>query len=134
LDPELVVIGAQAQIGPVFREIWFRPTAEFAFGEVTKIFSLNADLAYYLPFAGVGRDSRNRWNVYVGGGPAFTIAQRNFEGFPNQPVEDVEDDWESEVGVNLIFGAIQSNGLFAELRAGAYNSPAVRLYIGYVFR
>jgi hypothetical protein len=134
LDPELVVVGAQAQIGPVFREIWFRPTGEFAFGEVTKIFSLNADLAYYLPFSGVGKDPRNRWNVYVGGGPAFTILQRNFEGFPGQPVEDVDDDWDTEIGVNFIFGAIQSNGLFAELRAGAYNSPTVRLYIGYVFR
>lgn len=133
LDPELVMVGAQAQIGPVFKQIWFRPTAEFGFGEVSKIFSLNADLAYYLPFAGVGKSSRNRYNAYVGGGPAFTILKRDFEGFPDQPSE-VESDWDSEVGLNLIFGVIESSGWFAELRASAYNAPAVRLYFGYVFR
>jgi len=134
LDPELVMVGAQAQLGPVFKQIWFRPTAEFGFGEVSKIFSFNADLAYYLPFAGVGKDSRNRYNAYVGGGPAFTITRRDFEGFPDQPVETVEPDWESEVGLNFIFGVTQSSGWFAELRASAYNSPAVRLYVGYIFR
>ena len=119
---------------PIFKQIWFRPTAEFGFGEVSKIFSINADLAYYLPFAGVGKDSKSRYNVYVGGGPAYTLARRDFEGFPDQPVEDVDSDWESEVGLNLIFGVAQSSGWFAELRASAYNSPAVRLYVGYVFR
>jgi opacity protein-like surface antigen len=134
LDPELVMVGAQVQLGPIFKQIWLRPTAEFGFGEVSKIFSLNADLAYYLPFAGVGKDSKTRYNVYVGGGPAYTLARRDFEGFPDQPVEDVDSDWESEFGLNLIFGVAQSSGWFAELRASAYNSPAVRLYVGYVFR
>jgi hypothetical protein len=133
LDPELVIVGGQAQLGPVLKSIWLRPTAEFAFGEVTKVFSINGDVVYYLPFAGVGRSQGSRWNTYVGGGPAFTILRRDFEGFPNQPV-DVDNDWDTEVGLNFVFGVTQNNGLFIELRAGAYNTPAVRLYMGYVFR
>jgi hypothetical protein len=133
MDPELVVIGAQAQLGPIFKQVWFRPTGEFAFGEVTKVFSINADLAYYLPYVGVGSNPRNRWNTYVGVGPSFTVLRRDFEGFPDQPV-DFENDWDSEVGFNFIFGAVQSNGLFLELRASAYSTPNVRVYVGYIFR
>src|SRR6188768_2251451 len=50
LDPELITLGAQAEFGPVFGNIWVRPSAEFAFGEVTKIFNINLDGVYYLPF------------------------------------------------------------------------------------
>lgn len=132
LDPELVIVGAQAQLGPVLKSIWLRPTAEFGFGEVTKVFSINGDAVYYLPFSGVGRSQGSRWNTYIGGGPAFTILKRDFEGFPNEPI-DVNNDWDTEVGVNFVFGVMQNNGLFIELRAAAYNTPAVRVYMGYVF-
>lgn len=133
IDPELVTLGGQAQLGPVFQSVWFRPTAEFGFGEVTKVFSLNGDFLYYLPYAGQGPDLQNRWNTYAGAGPAFTILQRDFDGFPNQQI-DVDGDWDSEVGINFVFGVVQTSGLFVELRASAYNTPAVRFYVGYTFR
>jgi len=132
-DPELVVVGGQAQLGPVYKSIWFRPTGEFAFGEVTKVFSVNADGVYYLPFFGQGPNQRTRWNTYAGAGPSWTILRRDFKGFPGNPV-DMESDWDSEFGLNFFFGAIQSNGLFIELRASAYSTPDVRLYVGVVFR
>jgi hypothetical protein len=131
-DPELIVIGGQAQLGPIFRSIWFRPTGEFAFGEVTKVFSINADGVYYLPFFGQGPNQRTRWSTYAGAGPSWTILRRDFKGFPDNPVE-FEDDWASEFGLNFFFGAIQSNGLFIELRASAYSTPDVRMYVGIVF-
>jgi hypothetical protein len=131
-DPELITFGGQAQLGPIFRNIWFRPTAEFAFGEVTKVFSLNADFAYYLPF--IGRGARDTWTMYVGAGPSFAIVQRDFEGFPDQPEPDVEADWDGDTGLSFFVGAAQSNGLFFELKAHAYATPTVRLYIGYNFR
>lgn len=133
VDPELVVIGAQVQLGPVVRSLWFRPTTEFGFGEVTKVYSINGDLVYFLPFSGQGSNPQTRWNTYVGGGPSVTVLRRDFEGFPNQPI-DVDDDWDSEVGLNFVAGALQSNGLFLELRASAYSTPDVRLYIGFTFR
>lgn len=132
-DPEVIIIGGQAQLGPVFKSLWFRPTAEFGFGEVTKVASVNADIAYFLPFAGVGKNQGNRWNTYIGGGPSWSLSRRDFEGFPNQPVE-VDDDWDSDFGLNFMIGMMQNNGFFIELRAAAYNVPTVRLYMGIVFR
>ena len=133
LDPELIALGAQAEFGPVFRNIWLRPTAEFAFGEVTKIFSINPEFTYYLPFIGYGTD-QSRWTTYVGAGPAFTIERRDFEGFPNEPVEDVDADWSGDVGLSLFVGIANRNGMFFELKAAAYSTPNVRLYVGYSFR
>jgi hypothetical protein len=35
LDPELLLFGVHSQLGPIFqRDVFFRPNAEFAFGEV----------------------------------------------------------------------------------------------------
>jgi hypothetical protein len=42
LDPELVLLGVHAQVGPFFnRDVFLRPNVEFAFGEVTALFALN---------------------------------------------------------------------------------------------
>jgi hypothetical protein len=50
LDPELVLIGVQAQVGPLFNpNVFLRPNAEFAFGEVTALFALNMEAIYQLP-------------------------------------------------------------------------------------
>jgi hypothetical protein len=133
IDPELIHFGVHAELGPVIRSLWFRPTAEFAFGEVTKVFSLNGDFAYYLPFSGRGPDD-TRWNVYMGMGPSFAIVQRDFEGFPGQAAPNIDDDWDGDSGLNFFVGALQSNGFFLELKAAAYSTPNVRLYIGYTFR
>lgn len=133
-DPELVVVGGQAQLGPVFKGAWFRPTTEFSFGQVTKAWSINGDLVYYLPFTGIGSNQQNRWNTYIGGGPAFTLLRNDFDGFPNQDNSvQVDDDWDGDFGFNFVFGVLQTSGLFVELRASAYQTPDVRLYIGYVF-
>src|SRR5262249_47022431 len=36
LDPELVVVGGTAQLGPVYKELWFRPGVEYEFGQITQ--------------------------------------------------------------------------------------------------
>jgi len=132
LDPDSINLGAQAEFGPLFRTIWFRPTGEFGFGEVTKVGSINPEFAYYLPFTGYGKGD-TRWNSYVGAGPTITIARRDFSGFPDNPTESVTD-WDTDVGVNIFVGVAQSNGLFFELKGTAYAIPAIRLYLGYTFK
>jgi len=131
-DPDLINLGAQAEFGPLFRTIWFRPTAEFGFGEVTKVGSVNAEFAYYLPFTGYGRGD-TRWNSYVGAGPGLTIARRDFSGFPDNPTDSITD-WDTDVGLNIFVGVVQSSGLFFELKGSAYSIPAIRLYLGYTFK
>ena len=132
LDPELITFGAQVEFGPVFRNIWIRPSTEFAFGEVTKIYSLSPEFSYYLPFIGYG-PNQTRWNTYVGTGPTFSIAKKTFKDVPGQP-ENISD-WVSDVGLSLFVGMSQRNGMFVELKGEAYSeSPTVRLFIGYRFK
>lgn len=131
-DPDLINLGAQAEFGPLLRTIWFRPTAEFGFGEVTKVGSINPEFVYYLPFTGYGKGD-TRWNSYVGSGPSITIARRDFSGFPDNPTESISD-WDTDVGLNVFVGVAQSSGLFFELKGTAYTIPAIRLYLGYTFK
>ncbi len=52
LDPELVLMGVQSQIGPFFHpDIHLRPNIEFAYGEVTALFGLNLEAIYRLPIS-----------------------------------------------------------------------------------
>jgi hypothetical protein len=132
-DPELIYIGAHAQLGPIVNNLWFRPSYEFGFGEVTKINSLNLDFAYYLPLVarGAGTGRREVWSIYVGAGPAFHLSHRNFEE------EDINidfGDWDYDTGLNFIMGVSQRGGLFAELRGGAYGgTPSIKLLVGFNF-
>jgi hypothetical protein len=131
IDPELVVVGGQAQLGPIYKELWFRPTVEYEFGQITQIVNFNADAIYFLPSAGVGQTGH--YNVYVGGGLGFNIQRDSFSGLPNQPSTIDVSNWSSDFGLNLIIGAQKNNGLFGELRATAFQQPTIRVYVGYVF-
>src|SRR5690606_8279383 len=47
LDPEILTAGVHATMGPFFNDdIWFRPNAEFGFGEVTTMFAINLEAIY----------------------------------------------------------------------------------------
>jgi len=132
LDPELVVVGGQAQLGPVFKELWFRPTVEYEFGQISQIVNFNADAIYFLPSSGVGQ--RGHANVYVGGGLGFNIQRDNFTGLPSQATSSVDiTNWSTDFGLNLIVGVQKNNGMFGELRATAFMQPTIRVYVGYVF-
>jgi hypothetical protein len=130
-DPELINVGVQAEFGPLLRTIWVRPTAEFGFGEVSKIASLNPEVVYYLPFIGYGR-SGTRWNSYLGGGPTIAYIKRDFQGIPGHPLDI--SDWDTDIGMNVFVGIRQSSGAFFELKGTAWSVPGVRLYLGYAFR
>jgi hypothetical protein len=130
-DPELIYLGAHAQLGPFVRSVWFRPSYEFGFGEVTQMQSLNLEFAYYLPFTARSGASGNTWNTYVGAGPAFHLVRQDFE------VEDEDfdfDDWDFDTGLNFLMGVSRRNGFFTELRGGAYGSPSIKIVVGYNFR
>jgi hypothetical protein len=135
LDPELPFLGAHAQLGPIFKAVWFRPSYEFGFGEVTKIHSFNFDFAYYpdLTLRGKGMDRADSWNVYFGAGGALHVSHRHFE---EEAVNIDFGDWEANGALNIFMGMSKRSGLFTELRAGAYSStsPTIKFIIGYTFR
>jgi hypothetical protein len=50
LDPELFMFGVHSQMGPIFSSrVFFRPSAEFDFGEVTDLIALNLEGIYRFP-------------------------------------------------------------------------------------
>ena len=127
LDPELVLIGMHAQFGPFFSQnLFFRPNVEFDFGEVTKMFGINAEMVYRLPLT-----SRfATWAVYFGGGPAFNFAQQSFGHN-----EINFSDFRYDSALNILVGIQYRSGLFAEMKTSVFANPApsLRLLVGYTF-
>lgn len=127
LDPELILIGVHAQFGPFFNQnLFFRPNVEFDWGEVTKMFGINAEMVYRLPLT-----SRfTNWGVYFGGGPAFNFAEQSFGRN-----EVSFSDFRYDSALNILVGIQYRNGLFAEMKTSVYANPApsFRLLVGYTF-
>lgn len=124
LDPELVSIGIHTKFGPIFSpNLTFRPSFEFDYGEVTKVFGLNADLLYNIPL-GTSRNS-----FYFGGGPAFNFAEQSF-------TKSVDfSEFHYDAALNILAGYQFRKGVFAEVRTSVYASPApiFHLTVGYTF-
>lgn len=131
LDPELVLLGVHAQVGPFFNpDVYLRPNAEFAFGEVSALFALNLEAIYRLPIS----SRQGRWSAYVGGGPGFSFVHQNFERTSEGKRIDF-GDFHSDVGLNILGGLRYRSGLFTELKTSVYARPAptLRLIVGYNF-
>jgi hypothetical protein len=116
-----------AQFGPFFsRNLFFRPNVEFGFGEVTKMFGINAEMVYRMPLT-----SRfEKWGVYFGGGPAFNFAEQSFGRN-----EISFSDFNYDSALNVLIGIQYRSGLFAEMKTSVYANPApsLRLLVGYTF-
>src|SRR3954452_9443806 len=126
LNPELVDIGIHAKFGPFFsRNLQFRPSIDFAYGEKTKLFALNGDFIYSLsPNRGARR------SLYFGAGPQFNFAEQSVSG------HGVDfSDFHYSNALNIILGIRFRSGLFTELKTSVYAAPApiLRLMAGYTF-
>lgn len=132
LDPELVLLGVHAQVGPFFNpDVYFRPNVEFAFGEVTALFALNLEAIYRLPIS----SRQGRWSAYMGVGPGFSFLHQNFEQTTGEGKRIDFGDFHSNVGLNILGGLRYRSGLFTELKTSVYSRPAptLRLIVGYNF-
>jgi hypothetical protein len=131
LDPELVMIGVHAQVGPFFsRDVYLRPNVEFAFGEVTALFGLNLEAIYRLPISRAGR-----WSAYVGAGPGFNFIHQNFDRTTGSGKRIDFGDFHSDTGLNILGGIRFRSGVFTELKTSVYTNtaPRLRLIVGYNF-
>jgi hypothetical protein len=129
LDPELVLIGASAQIGPFFSQnVFFRPNVEVAWGEVTALFAVNPEVIYRLPYR------QGRWSPYVGIGPGFNFTHQKFQGVAGSTRFDFSD-FSADSTLNILGGIRNRSGMFAEIKTSIYAtpSPVFRLIIGYNF-
>lgn len=130
LDPELITTGIHANLGTLFdRNFSLRPNFEFAFGEVSKLFGLNFEGLYRLPFS--ARDKR--WTTYVGGGPGFFFIDRNFERAARGDRNIDFDEFDFNAGLNILTGVQFRSGMFLEAKTTVYASPHLRVIVGYNF-
>jgi hypothetical protein len=130
LDPELVMLGLQANLGSLFsNRISLRPSAEFAWGEVTNMVAINLEALYRLPIS----PARGRWSAYVGGGPGFFFSDQNFERAAEGDRDINFDDFDFNAGLNVFTGIEFRNGFFMEAKTTVYASPHLRLIVGYNF-
>ena len=127
LDPELVLIGVQARIGPFFnRDFSFRPGVDFGFGELTKQFVFDLNGVYRLPFTA----RQSRWSAYVGAGPCLAFTHRNLE-VETQNIDF--GDFEFQSGLNILTGVEFRSGLFVEVKSTLWTGPHFRMGVGYSF-
>src|SRR6185437_7974964 len=76
LDPELIMFGVHSQMGPVFsRNVFFRPNADFEWGEITDMVALNLESVYRIPTT----TGRGLWAPYVGAGPSLNFIHQSFQ-------------------------------------------------------
>jgi hypothetical protein len=127
-DPELFLFGVHSQMGPVFSSrVFFRPSAEFAFGEVTDLISLNLEGIYRFSRS----YERGDWSPYVGAGPALTFIHQNFQAGRNIDFGNFDFD----AGFNILAGMQSRRGAFLEAKTSLWSRPApvLRLIVGYNF-
>ena len=127
-DPELFMFGVHSQIGPIFSSrVFFRPSAEFDFGEVTDLIALNLEAIYRFPRSSERRD----WSPYVGAGPALTFIHQSF-----QAGRDINfGNFDFDAGFNILAGMQSRRGTFVEAKTSLWSQPApvFRLIVGYNF-
>jgi hypothetical protein len=127
-DPELFMFGVHSQMGPIFTpHVFFRPGAEFAFGEVTDLIALNLEAVYRFPRSA----ERRNWSPYVGAGPALTFIHQGF-----QVGRDINfGNFDFDAGFNILLGMQSRRGTFVEAKTSLWSRPApvFRLIVGYNF-
>lgn len=123
-DPDQVHVGAHLYAGEMFPHGYFVPNVEIGFGDNVTVVALNPELVY--------RFERVRgadWGFYAGGGLGIN--------FYNWDSARVGDDSDTELGLNLLGGAVRplSGGkeLFFEVKLGVADSPDGKLTVGLTF-
>ena len=114
VHPEQFYFGAHAETPPLADRLRFRPSISLGIGDDVTTAAFNVEFAYHFR-------SAQPWNVYAGGGPALNIIKAS-------------GDTNAEPGLNVLLGLAHEDGLFVEIKAGALDSPRLRLGVGYQFR
>jgi hypothetical protein len=128
LDPELVMFGVHSQMGPIFsRNVYFRPNAEFAWGEITDMVALNLEGVYRFQHA-----RRGAWSPYLGGGPALNFIHQSFKTQASDQRDISFGNFDYETGFNILMGFENRHGTFFEVKTSLYSQPApvLRLILG----
>jgi hypothetical protein len=121
VDPDQFYFGGHYETSALVDRLHFRPNLELGLGDDLVTTALNFEFVYKFP-------SRSGWRLFAGGGPAVNFYSFDDDDGPGG------DDTETEGGLNFLFGAEASNGLFFELKVGAIDSPDLKFGVGWTFR
>ena len=114
-DPDQFFFGGHYETKPLMKNLTFRPNIEVGVGDDVTLVAFNIEFAYWI-------DLKNKpWKVYLGGGPAAILS-------------DKDDNTDFNGGFNLMVGAQHRGGLFGEFKVGLIDSPDVKFTVGYVFK
>jgi hypothetical protein len=114
LDPDQFYFGGHIETAPLADQVTFRPNVEIGVGNNATVVAINFELAYKFP-------PRQGWHLYAAAGPALNIINANSNA-------------SAQGGFTIGLGVEHRDGLFAEVKAGAINSPSFKIGIGYRFR
>jgi len=115
-DPDQFFVGMHYVTQPVTGMLRFQPNVEAGFGNDLTAVAFNAEAAVWMK---VSRD----WHLYVGGGPSMNVYKYS-----------LRDKTDVQAGLNAVAGLRRRGGLFFELKVGAFDSPSVKLLVGYTIR
>jgi len=111
-SPDQFVFGGHVETPPLADRLYFRPNVEIGIGDSVTLVAANFELVYKFELP-------KPWGLYAGAGPALNI------------ISDV--DRHAEGGFNFLVGVEHESGIFAEVKAGAIQSPGFKVTIGYTF-
>ncbi len=114
VNPDQMYGGAQYEM-PVTDNVWLQPSADLGVGNGAKLFAVNGDVTYRRMVS-----RRSPWQMVAGGGPSINVYK-----LPAYTT--------TKAGLGLLAGLRHANGLFTEFRVGFYDTPDVRLGVGYRF-
>jgi len=132
LDPELIMFGVHSQMGPVFsRNVFFRPNADFEWGEITDMVALNLESVYRFPTT----TGRGLWAPYVGAGPSLNFIHQSFQTEAGEGRNISFGNFDYETGLNILMGFQNRHGTFFEVKTSVYSQPApvFRIILGRTF-
>lgn len=111
IEPNQFYFGGHAETSPLVDRLRFRPNIEIGIGDDATRAAFNVEFTYLFR-------SATEWSVYAGGGPALNIIRQT-------------SVTSAEPGFNGLVGLSHEDGLFAELKVGAFDSPRVKFGVGY---
>jgi hypothetical protein len=132
LDPELAMFGVHSQMGPLFsRNFFFRPNADFEWGEITDMVALNFEGVYRFPTT----VHRGLWAPYAGAGPSMNFIHQSFQAQAGQGRNISFGNFDYETGFNVLLGFENRHDTFFEMKTSLYSQPApvFRIIVGHTF-
>lgn len=115
VDPDQFYVGGHFETDELIEHLHLRPNLEVGFGDDVTTLAVNIEGVYKFPLR-----NRRDTTFYAGGGPAIIVYDR-------------DNGSDTKGGLNLL-GGLEFGKFFFEVKGGVFDSPNLKVGIGYTFR